>query len=93
MRLKLPLNRHEAEVIALKALAFLAADSERISRFLSLSGVDPSDIRQAAENPAFMGGILDYLRGDQSLLLEFSSGENIDPSRIDAAAYVLSGTP
>ncbi|MFT3986436.1 DUF3572 domain-containing protein [Aestuariivirga sp.] len=93
MRLKHPVNRSDAETIALKALGFIAADSERISRFLSLSGVDPSDIRRAAQNPAFLAGILDYLRGDQSLLLEFSSGENMDPARIDAAAYVLSGTP
>ena len=91
MRFKAQTNLQDAELIALKALGFLASDGERLGRFLALTGIAPQDIRAAAAEPAFLLGILDHLRGDQSLLLEFTSSEGIDPARIDAASHLLSG--
>ena len=38
MRPKTPDSTEEAEITALKALGFLAADPERLSRFMDLSG-------------------------------------------------------
>lgn len=83
-------SSEEAEVIALKALAFLANDPERLSRFLALSGMGPDDIRQAAGSHDFQAGLLNHLLQDESLLLTFTAQEGLDPRAPAFAARVLS---
>jgi hypothetical protein len=83
------LSLEEAEVIALKALAFLAGDPERFGRFLALSGVSPGDIREAAGNRQFLAGTLNHLLQDESLLLTFTADENLDPRLPAFAAELL----
>jgi hypothetical protein len=83
----------EAEVIALKALAFLANDVDRLGRFLALSGVSPGDLRQAAANPQFLAGVLNHLLQDESLLLTFTAAADLDPRRAALAAELLNGLP
>lgn len=78
-------SSEEAEVIALKALAFLANDEARLGRFLALSGVGPADMRHAAANPEFLAGLLNHLLEDESLLLTFAAEQELDP-RIPALA-------
>ena len=85
------INHEDAQIIALKALAFLASDEERIKRFMSITGLMPQEIRAQAAEPAFLGGVLEHLRNDQSLLLMFAESANIIPALIDAASFRLSG--
>ncbi len=68
--------------MALKALSFLAADPERFERFIALSGLDQQAIRKAAREPSFLGGILDHLLADESLLLVFAQENETPPQRI-----------
>ena len=84
-------NSPNAEVIALKALTFLASDEERFSRFLTVTGVSPQAIRSQAADPAFLAGILDHLRADQTLLLLFAEAEGLAPEAIDRARRALPG--
>ena len=86
------INHEDAQIIALKALAFLASDGDRISRFMGVTGLTPQEIRAQAAETAFLGGVLEHLRSDQSLLLVFAESENIIPGLIDAACFRLSGT-
>lgn len=79
------INRAEAEVIALKALGFLASDPDRLGRFLTLSGVDLADIATVAESPEFLAGLLNHLLQDESLLLTFTAEQEMDP-RVPALA-------
>ena len=79
----------EAEIIALKGLAFLANDPERLGRFLALSGVSPADVRAAAADRNFLAGILSHLLQDESLLLTFTAVENLDPRLPAQAAEIL----
>lgn len=85
----LRLSFAEAEIIALKGLGFLAADPERLSRFLALSGVSPSDVRSAAADRHFLAGILNHLLQDESLLLTFTADEDLDPRLPAQAAEIL----
>ena len=78
--------------MALKALGFLAQDEERLGRFLALSGAAPTELRRLAGEAAFLAGVLDNLRSDQSLLLAFAQSENFDPSAVDRAAQCLGGS-
>ena len=82
------ISPEEAEVIALKALAFLATDPTRLSRFLALSGVEPDGLRAAASSPEFLAGLLNHLLEDESLLLTFTAEQDLDP-RIPALAAQL----
>ena len=40
------MNAEQAQIMALQALAYLAADSEQMDRFAALSGMGPSDIME-----------------------------------------------
>lgn len=79
----------EAAAIALQALAFLAEDEERLTRFLGLTGNTPENLRAEAKNVQFQAAILEYLLSDESLLLVFCAHSGIDPSLIHPAQYVL----
>lgn len=79
-------SRGEAEIIALKVLGFLADDPARLSRFLALSGVDLNDLRDAAQSPDFLAGVLNHLLEDEPLLLAFSAEHELDP-RVPALAF------
>lgn len=88
--MKIPrINRGEAEVIALKALGFLATEPDRLSRFLALSGVDLADIGAVAQNPDFLAGLLNHLLQDESLLLTFTAEQELDPRLPALAAEAL----
>jgi Protein of unknown function (DUF3572) len=81
-RPKTPDTAEEAEVTALNALSFLAAEPDRLSRFMALSGLDVAAIRTSAADPAFLGGLLDHLLADDSLLLIFAEEHGLKPERI-----------
>lgn len=80
-----------AAEIAYRALAFLADDGERVQRFLSLTGVDPTDLRRLAPQPAFQLAILDHLAGDEELLVAFAAGAGLAPETIGYARQALGG--
>jgi hypothetical protein len=86
-----PATLAEAEDIALKALAFLGADEERLERFLALSGLDVATLRTAAREPGFLAGVLDHVATSESLLLAFAEEAGLDPMRIDHARARLAG--
>jgi len=91
MRPKTTDSMQEAEVTALKALGFLAAEPERLSRFMELSGLDLQAIRAAAGEPGFLGGLLDHLLADDSLLLIFAEEHGLRPERIAQLRRKLPG--
>ena len=49
-----------AQAIAISGLQRLADDDELMMRFSALSGILPNDIRQAASQPDFLVGVLDF---------------------------------
>lgn len=82
-----------ARELAGAALLFLAGDDERLGRFLALTGVDPSAIRRAAADDAFLAAVLDHILGDESLALAFAANEGVKPTSIMRAAHRLGGGP
>ncbi len=81
----------DAEAIAIQALSFLAERPEELERFLALSGIGPASLRQAAADPAFLGGILDFLLQDEPLLLSFAAESGLAPDTIGTARRRLDG--
>jgi len=78
---------------AIAALGFLAADEERLERFLALSGLGPHNLRKAAADPAFLGAVLDYVVGDEPLLLAFAGNSGLRPTDVARARETLAGAP
>jgi hypothetical protein len=71
-----------AEHLAIAALGHLATDPHHLERFLSLSGLDPSGLREAAASSGFLAGVLDFLLEDESLLLAFAADQGLRPEAI-----------
>jgi hypothetical protein len=80
-----------AEGLAVTALGFIAAEPERLGRFLALSGIGPDSIRAAAREPQFLAGVLDHITSDERLLLAFATENDIDPEAVMRARDVLAG--
>jgi hypothetical protein len=79
----------DPEMIAIEALGFLAEDPARLSRFLDITGLNPTTLRQAAGEPRFLASVLDYLMADESLMLAFAAQNGTAPERIAAASAAL----
>lgn len=79
-------------LLAALALSFLAADSERLERFLALTGLGPDNLREAAKDPAFHGSVLEYVLADEQLLLRFAADSDVQPERVVLAHQVLCGS-
>ena len=77
--------------IAVQALSFLAADPERLDRFLALTGIDHGQIRQAAQEPGFLAAVLDHLCAREEDLLAFATDAQLSPALVSGAAEILSG--
>ncbi|MGH6761496.1 MAG: DUF3572 domain-containing protein [Phyllobacterium sp.] len=84
----------DAETLAVHALAFIASDPELLPRFLSLTGIQASDIRIAAREPGFLAGVLQFYLSHEPTLLRFCEENALDPSRFQLALQKLpGGTP
>jgi Protein of unknown function (DUF3572) len=77
--------------LAALALSFLAADSERIRRFLDMTGLSPQTLHSAAQDPAFLGSVLEYVLADEELLLHFAADSDVEPEIIMRAHLALCG--
>ncbi|MGB7975000.1 MAG: DUF3572 domain-containing protein [Roseiarcus sp.] len=78
-----------ARSLAVSALTFIAADPDRLSRFLGMTGLGPDNLRTAAADPAFLGSVLDYLVGDEKLLVEFAAAAGLKPEAVLRAHEAL----
>lgn len=87
------LNADEAEALAIQALTFLAAEPERISRFLADTGIGPASLRATARDPQFLAAVLEYLVINESLLRGFADEQGLDPATVTTAHLRLSRPP
>jgi hypothetical protein len=80
----------DPELLALKALGFLAETPDALSRFLALSGATPAELRARAGDPHFLGGVLDFLLTDDELTGRFCAAEAVEPPAVHLARHRLS---
>ncbi len=84
-------SRETAEELAIQALTFIAEDVTQLGRFLATTGIGPDQIRDAAREPHFLVGVLDYLSADERLLTAFAAEARIDPATVGVARAALGG--
>jgi hypothetical protein len=79
----------DPELIAIKALAFIAEDPKRLERFLTLTGLQADTIRTGAQQPGFLSGVLQQVIGWEPWLLEFAATAGLEPADVVRAAEQL----
>ena len=82
-------KRENAEALAIRALGFVAADPELLPRFLARSGIEAHSIRQAAREPGFLAGVLQFIAAHEPTLMRFSEESGVLPQQITAALRAL----
>ena len=77
-----------AEIVAVQALNFIAADPERLAVFLAESGIGPETLRGAAD-PHFLGHVLDFVLRDDATVKAFADASQLHPTNVAAARQAL----
>jgi hypothetical protein len=85
------MSEEQAETLALRVLAWLAGDPDRLGLFLAETGLGPSELKQMARDKALLGGVLDHLLAREPLLLSFAEEHEIDPATPALARAQLPG--
>lgn len=84
-------NREEAEELAIAALSFIAGDDELMPRFLNLTGIHASEIRQAAASKGFLAGVLQFILAHEPTLMAFADQSGYLPQSVGEALQFLPG--
>lgn len=85
------MKREQSESIATQALIWLANDDELMGAFLGATGASPSDVRAQAQDPEFLGFVLDFLLGADEHVLAFAAAHDLPPETVVAARAALPG--
>jgi hypothetical protein len=85
------INETHPEIIAIRALDFLAGDDEAFWRFLNLTGLVMDDNKDRISDPNFLGAVLDFLLEDERLVVAFAREKGLAPEIPMAARRYLPG--
>lgn len=80
-----------AETIALRALAWLAGEEDMLRNFCGATGTAPADLGDAAEDPEFLAGVLDFLILDDAWVQAFADAAGLSPDTPIRARSALPG--
>lgn len=75
--------------LALRALAATLADQRLAERFLSLSGIDPPELRQRAGDPEVLAALLRFLEAHEPDLIAIAEELGVKPEALVAARREL----
>ena len=85
------MNEEQANIVAWQALAFLVGEEDVLQRFMDLSGVDPSDLRERVNDPAMLAGVLDFFLGFEPQLLQMCEATGLPAEAAAQARHCLFG--
>ncbi len=80
-----------AEMIAVKALAWLAGNDELMPVFLGATGSSAEDLRAQAQDPAFLVAVLDFLTMDDAWVIAFCDAHGLGYEDPLQARHALPG--
>lgn len=85
------MKRENAETVGLQALAWLAGNDEIFPVFLGASGASAADLKVQAEDPAFLGAVLDFILQDDAWVVGFCDSAGIGYDLPMRARHALPG--
>jgi len=71
------MRQEQAEVIAIQALGWLAANDDLMPVFLSATGSSAEDLHAQAGDPAFLISVLDFLAMDDAWIIGFCKAQGL----------------
>ena len=86
-----PKTPENAEILALEGLGWLAGEENEIQRFMDQAGIDAATLRDAAGSPGMGLAVLDFLLGNEDLLLRFCESAGVAPKALNLARHQLGG--
>ncbi|WP_306153088.1 DUF3572 domain-containing protein [Roseovarius sp. MMSF_3281] len=85
------ITRDSAETVALQCLAWLAGNEELLPVFMGATGVSEAELREQAQDPVFLGSVLDFLLMDDAWVIACSEAQGFDPQLPQQARAALPG--
>lgn len=85
------LSLEMAEMIGLRAVAWLAANDELIQVFMGSTGASEADFRAGLEDPDFQGSVLDFIMMDDAWVHSFCADQGMAPTAPREARALLPG--
>jgi hypothetical protein len=80
-----------AQVLAIQALGWIAADDEIFPLFLGATGVSLSELRARVPDPDFLAAVLDFLMQDERWVVAFCDAEGHPYTAPQTARAALPG--
>ena len=80
---------HDPSALALRALTATIANERLASRFLSLSGIDPPELRHRAADPDLLAALLRFLEAHEPDLVAIAAEVGVKPEALVAARREL----
>jgi hypothetical protein len=80
---------NDAAVLALQALAATLRQERLAERFISLSGIEPPELRQRAGEPALLANLLGFLEAHEPDLIAVADEIGTTPEKLVAARREL----
>ncbi len=80
--------QEKAEMVAISALGWMGGNEEVLGQFMNASGASVDDLRSASQDPAFLGGVLDFLMLEDRWVIDFCDAHGLPydaPMRARAA--------
>ncbi|MBX7146583.1 MAG: DUF3572 domain-containing protein [Alphaproteobacteria bacterium] len=71
-------SKEEAEIYGIKALQFIAEDSNLLNSFINSTGFIPSDLQDRIDHPLTIAALFDFLLSEEEVLKKFLHIHNID---------------
>jgi hypothetical protein len=84
-------RQESAELLALRALAWLAGNEELLAVFMGSTGLAPEDLARQAAEPEFLGSVLDFLLMDDAWIVAFCDATGVRYDAPMQARAVLPG--
>ncbi|WP_394689821.1 DUF3572 domain-containing protein [Hoeflea sp.] len=81
----------DAEDTAIAVLVWLAGEPELMGRFLALTGLEANNLRDAAQEPGFLAGVLGFLMSHEPTLMDFCAATDTKPETVTRAFQALVG--
>ncbi|MEP5761656.1 MAG: DUF3572 domain-containing protein [Litoreibacter sp.] len=85
------MNKDMSEALALEALEWIASTDDLMGVFLGASGASAGDIRASAQDPTFLGSVLDFLLMDDDWVRQFCDAKRHDYQKPMIARQHLPG--
>ena len=81
----------DAEIMAIKAVGWMAENQPALDRFLAETGEDGGSIGERLPDPEFLAAIIDHLLSSDESVREFCAAHQIPPEAPMRARTLLPG--